>query len=139
MNTAEEFLKEIFESEEYRSGLKARIIAGTAKPGELAIARSLGLQPVLDREEQQKRERMRAMPTHEREIFLRLARRMAGAGGIDPTPSRPIVGPTGSVGGLVFAGSEFPGGPAIPPDPTTAATEPETDATETDLLPKRKV
>jgi hypothetical protein len=43
MNLTENALKEVFASEEYRTALKARLVAGTAKASEINLARTLGM------------------------------------------------------------------------------------------------
>jgi hypothetical protein len=54
----EDFVKDLFQSEEYRTALKQRVLDGTAKKHEIELAQSLGL---AISEEDQARENVRAM------------------------------------------------------------------------------
>jgi len=103
MNSAEEFIAEIFASEEYRIALRARLIAGTARQGELEIARGLGLIKTDEEQSREYKAKLRALQArapHEFSMLNRLTRRLDGD---DVTGSRPVMHPsTHMVIGLVF-------------------------------------
>jgi hypothetical protein len=136
---AEGYVAEILNSEEYRSGLRSRLLAGTCKAGELEIAARLGLQPgEADPDEAAKLEAMRRMPRYMRRVLMRLLRISNGS---VPVPAcREIQGPGGTVG-LVFAVADEtgPGARDAEPIQQDPAAVPETEPTETDdLLPPRR-
>jgi hypothetical protein len=123
---ARAWLAEIFQSEDYRTGLRSRILAGTAKPMELQLAVKLGLQPSLEAAEAEERARMASMPRHERTVLMRLLRRLAG---LDTSPTRAI---TGGGGGLVFLSPVETTTSPVPLEPV-----PESDLTDDALLPPK--
>ncbi|HZP39239.1 MAG TPA: hypothetical protein VFE48_22345 [Methylomirabilota bacterium] len=131
--TATEWLAEIFQSEEYRTGLRARILAGTCRPNELALAMKLGLTPTLEAQDAAEREAIRRMPKHERAVLMRLCRRVSG---LDATPTRPIASASGSVAGLVFLSPDVEIPVQQDPTPTTEPTDAPSDDLS-DLMPKR--
>lgn len=108
---AESFAREVLNSEEYRVALRKRLVDGTARAGELEIAKRLGLGPTDDGgDDVEKKRRLVAMPEYEREIMLRLIRKCNGT---DTTPTQQIVG---AGGGLVFLAPDPRGDPSSPYD-----------------------
>ncbi len=133
--SAECFVRDILGSDEYREGLKGRLLDGTAKVAELELAKRLGLAAEADPEDDKRRESMRAMPKFMRSIMLRLIRASNGSA---PMPAcREITGPGGTCG-LVFESAYETGAGARTADQIQQDTQEDTEpmADQADLLPK---
>jgi hypothetical protein len=73
-NTADEALREVFRSPEYLDALKARLLNGTAKQSEIALARSLGV--IVD-DQSAAREALRKMDRATLRVLLEMCRMAA--------------------------------------------------------------
>ncbi len=69
-------LAEIFQSPEYQSALKERLISDTAKASEINLARSLGIFVPIQDEDTAAREAMRAMDRDARALIMDILRMM---------------------------------------------------------------
>jgi hypothetical protein len=114
-------LREVFESEEYKAALKGRLIAGTAKANEIALARQLGLMTQEDEDDQPMREGLQKV---DREV-LALMNDM----------TRAILRGQGGNLKIIEAGDWVGIGYETKPRVQSPAVAPET---ETDLLPAKK-
>jgi hypothetical protein len=137
MNSAEEFISEVFQSQEYRTALKERLINGTARAGELEIARGLGLIKTDEEQSLEYKAKLRALQArapHEFTILNRLHRRLDGD---DLSPSQAIEDPTTHlVCGVVFTNGaqEQRPGQGLP----TILDTPADTAPDDDLLPPKR-
>jgi hypothetical protein len=130
MMPVEDFLRELFTSDEYREALKSRILAGTCKPAELSIARDLGLKALADENDASKRALMKQNLTKAERHMLATLLRKANGGEPYITGSREIRNSVHNVVGLVFTYS-----PTL--SPVAAEPETETDPDAGLLPPKR--
>jgi len=72
--SAESFIADVLASQEFRDGLRTRLVNGTAKIAELEIAKRLGLAAGADPEEDERREAMRSMPRETRRTLMQIIR-----------------------------------------------------------------
>ncbi len=138
--TAQEFVREILASEEYRGALRERLVAGKCTAGELQIAGKLGLQPADEAADERAREATRRMPKYMRKILMRLLRVASGAA---PVPAAREI--SGLGGGILFESEAETGAGARNADAVQEQIQQDTEAApttepmspdEADLMPQ---